>query len=70
MQKMALAPAHLKTRHVFAKKCGRPDAVRDLADLVESIGTSPLSKPMKARKAEKPSIIPAPREALAKEGAE
>jgi len=67
MQKMALAPGALENAARFAKKCGRPDAVRDLADLVESIGTSPLSKPLKA-KSEKASIIPAPREALAKEG--
>lgn len=69
MQKMALAPGALENAARFAKKCGRPDAVRDLADLVESIGTSPLSKPLKS-KAEKASIIPAPKEALAKEIAE
>lgn len=69
MQKMALGPDALQNAARFAKKCGRPDAVRDLADLVESIGTSPLSKPMKA-KTEKASIIPTPREALAKEASE
>jgi UDP-N-acetylglucosamine--N-acetylmuramyl-(pentapeptide) pyrophosphoryl-undecaprenol N-acetylglucosamine transferase len=69
MQKMALAPGALENAARFAKKCGRPDAVGDLADLVESIGTSPLSKPLKS-KAEKPSIIPARKEALAKEATE
>ncbi|GAB5487957.1 MAG: undecaprenyldiphospho-muramoylpentapeptide beta-N-acetylglucosaminyltransferase [Parasphingorhabdus sp.] len=69
MQKMALAPGALENAARFAKKCGRPDAVGDLADLVESIGTSPLSKPLKS-KAEKPSIIPAPKQALAKETTE
>lgn len=69
MQKMALAPGALENAARFAKKCGRPDAVRDLADLVESIGTSPLSKPLKS-KSEKASIIPAPKEALAKEATE
>lgn len=69
MQKMALAPGALENAARFAKKCGRPEAVRNLADLVESIGTSPLSKPLKA-KSDKASIIPAPKEALAKEGVE
>lgn len=69
MQKMALAPGALEYAARFAKKCGRPDAVRDLADLVESIGTSSLSKPMKST-SEKASIIPTPKEALAKEAAE
>ncbi|MEP2989554.1 MAG: undecaprenyldiphospho-muramoylpentapeptide beta-N-acetylglucosaminyltransferase [Parasphingorhabdus sp.] len=69
MQKMALAPGALENAARFAKKCGRPNAVGDLADLVESIGTSPLSKPLKS-KTEKASIIPTPKQALAKEAAE
>lgn len=69
MQKMALGPDALENAARFAKKCGRPDAVRDLADLVESIGTSPLSKPLKAQR-ERPSLIAVPREALAKEATE
>ncbi len=66
MQKMALGPGALENAARFAKKCGRPDAVRDLADLVESIGTSPLSKTIKANK-ERPALGTAPREALAKD---
>ncbi len=69
MQKMALAPGALENAARFAKKCGRPNAACDLADLVESIGTSPLTKPLKA-KSENASIIPKPREALANESAE
>ncbi|MEO9635904.1 MAG: undecaprenyldiphospho-muramoylpentapeptide beta-N-acetylglucosaminyltransferase [Parasphingorhabdus sp.] len=66
MQKMALQPGALENAARFAAKCGRPEAVNDLADLVESIGTSPLGKTMKADK-EKQQMISAPKEALAKD---
>ncbi len=66
MQKMALQPGALENAARCAKRCGRPDAVRDLADLVESIGTSPLGKTMKV-KAETPLRNPLAREALAKD---
>ena len=66
MQKMALGPGALENAARFAKSCGRPDAARDLADLVESIGASPLSKTMKVEKS-KPRLAAAPREALAKD---
>jgi UDP-N-acetylglucosamine--N-acetylmuramyl-(pentapeptide) pyrophosphoryl-undecaprenol N-acetylglucosamine transferase len=38
MQKMALDPEALANAARRAKSCGRPDAVRDLADLIEEIG--------------------------------
>jgi len=51
MQKMALSFETLENAALCARKCGRPEAVRDLADLVESIGSAPLSKPMKTKAA-------------------
>ncbi|OAO03720.1 undecaprenyldiphospho-muramoylpentapeptide beta-N-acetylglucosaminyltransferase [Parasphingorhabdus sp.] len=66
MQKMALAPGALENAARFAKKCGRPDATSDLADLVESIGSSPLSKTLKVKQ-EKTQHHAAPRQALAKD---
>lgn len=66
MQKMALRPGALENAARFARKCGRPEAVSDLADLVESIGNSPLSKTLKVKK-DKPSGSPIQREALAKD---
>ena len=66
MQKMALQPGALENAARFAAKCGRPEAVNDLADLVESIGTSPLGNTMKAEK-EMPQRLTARKEALAKD---
>lgn len=42
IQKMALLPGALENAATAARSCGRPDAVRDLADLVESFGKAPL----------------------------
>ncbi|HMS22081.1 glycosyltransferase, partial [uncultured Sphingorhabdus sp.] len=42
IQKMALIPETLENAARAAKSCGRPDAVHDLADLVESFGRAPL----------------------------
>ncbi len=42
IQKMALLPETLENAARAAKSCGRPDAVHDLADLVESFGRAPL----------------------------
>lgn len=46
MQKLGLDPAALENAAARAKACGRPDAARDLADLVESLdaprGTLPV----------------------------
>ena len=66
MQKMALQPGALENAARFARSCGRPEAVSDLADLVESIGTSPLGKTMKREK-EAVQRLTARKEALAKD---
>jgi UDP-N-acetylglucosamine--N-acetylmuramyl-(pentapeptide) pyrophosphoryl-undecaprenol N-acetylglucosamine transferase len=42
MQKMALEPGALQNAAKRAWNCGRPNAARDMADLLESIGTAPL----------------------------
>ncbi len=44
IQKMALKPGSLENAADRAKSCGRPDAVIDLADLVESFGPTPNNK--------------------------
>src|SRR5690606_34946807 len=66
MQKMALGPDALANAARCARKCGRPDAASDLADLVESIGTSPLAKTLKVQP-ETPQAATGQRPALAKE---
>ncbi len=43
IQKMALDPQALENAALAAHKCGYPNAVRDLADLVESFGAAPLA---------------------------
>jgi UDP-N-acetylglucosamine--N-acetylmuramyl-(pentapeptide) pyrophosphoryl-undecaprenol N-acetylglucosamine transferase len=47
IQKMALIPETLQNAAKAAKSCGRPNAVYDLADLVESFGRAPLMDSMK-----------------------
>ncbi|MEC3948807.1 undecaprenyldiphospho-muramoylpentapeptide beta-N-acetylglucosaminyltransferase [Sphingobium sp. HWE2-09] len=42
MQKMALEPGALQNAAKRARSCGRPNAARDMADLLESIGTAPI----------------------------
>jgi len=42
MQKLGLEPEALANAAKRAKKCGRPAAARDLADLLESMGTAPI----------------------------
>lgn len=49
IQKMALLPDTLENAARAAKSCGRPDAVHDLADLVESFGRAPLMQPLTTR---------------------
>jgi UDP-N-acetylglucosamine--N-acetylmuramyl-(pentapeptide) pyrophosphoryl-undecaprenol N-acetylglucosamine transferase len=69
MQKMALGPRALENAARIAKTCGRPNAVYDLADLVESIGNSPLSKTMKVKE-DRVQLSTGGREALAKDAAQ
>jgi UDP-N-acetylglucosamine--N-acetylmuramyl-(pentapeptide) pyrophosphoryl-undecaprenol N-acetylglucosamine transferase len=49
IQKIALQPGALENAAKAAKNCGRPSAVSDLADLVESFGAAPIQKPLKAK---------------------
>lgn len=41
MQKMAMEPGALENAARRARQCGRPEAVKDLADLIESFGREP-----------------------------
>mgnify|MGYP002780596739 CR=1 FL=1 len=47
IQKMALLPGALENAAKAARSCGKPDAVRDLADLVESFGRAPIMQTIK-----------------------
>jgi UDP-N-acetylglucosamine--N-acetylmuramyl-(pentapeptide) pyrophosphoryl-undecaprenol N-acetylglucosamine transferase len=49
IQKIALEPGALENAAKAAMTCGRPNAVADLADLVESFGTAPLTKTIKVQ---------------------
>ena len=42
MQKMAMEPGALQNAAKRARACGRPDAAREMADLLESIGPAPI----------------------------
>jgi UDP-N-acetylglucosamine--N-acetylmuramyl-(pentapeptide) pyrophosphoryl-undecaprenol N-acetylglucosamine transferase len=42
MQKMAMEPGALQNAAKRARACGRPNAARDMADLLESIGHAPI----------------------------
>jgi len=49
MQKLALEPGALANAAARAKSCGRPDATRDLADLVERLGPIPVAETVRFR---------------------
>jgi UDP-N-acetylglucosamine--N-acetylmuramyl-(pentapeptide) pyrophosphoryl-undecaprenol N-acetylglucosamine transferase len=49
IQKIALEPGALENAAKAAKSCGRPNAVSDLADLVESFGKAPIRQKLKAQ---------------------
>ena len=49
IQKIALEPGALENAAKAAKSCGRPGAVADLADLVESFGAAPIMKTLKPK---------------------
>ena len=55
MQRLGLDPEALQNAAGRARACGRPDAVRDLADLVESLGDThgdmPIGKPQPIKEA-------------------
>jgi UDP-N-acetylglucosamine--N-acetylmuramyl-(pentapeptide) pyrophosphoryl-undecaprenol N-acetylglucosamine transferase len=46
MQKLALEPSALVNAAKRARACGRPDATAALADLLESLGPTPLMDPI------------------------
>ncbi len=46
MQKLALEPGALANAAARSRACGRPEAARKLADLVESLGRRPLVDPL------------------------
>jgi UDP-N-acetylglucosamine--N-acetylmuramyl-(pentapeptide) pyrophosphoryl-undecaprenol N-acetylglucosamine transferase len=49
IQKIALEPGALENAARAAKNCGRPSAVSDIADLVESFGAAPITKPLRVK---------------------
>ena len=55
MQRLGLDPEALQNAAGRARACGRPEAVRDLADLVESLGNPmgdmPIGKPQPIKEA-------------------
>lgn len=65
IQKMALDPQALENAALAAHKCGYPNAVRDLADLVESFGAAPLADIIRVAPAAKGQALGG--EALARE---
>lgn len=67
IQKIALKPDALENAARAAHKCGRPEAVNDLADLVESFGAVPIIKPIDVKSEQ--SGFGAASPALAKESA-
>jgi UDP-N-acetylglucosamine--N-acetylmuramyl-(pentapeptide) pyrophosphoryl-undecaprenol N-acetylglucosamine transferase len=68
IQKIALQPGAMENAARAAKNCGRPEAVSDLADLVESFGVAPITKSLKS-KAETANGFTGPAPALAKDSA-
>ncbi|ARS27451.1 undecaprenyldiphospho-muramoylpentapeptide beta-N-acetylglucosaminyltransferase [Sphingomonas sp. KC8] len=52
MQKLALEPGSLQNAAKRAWGCGRPDAAASLADLVESLGRTPIMEPLPVKPAE------------------
>jgi UDP-N-acetylglucosamine--N-acetylmuramyl-(pentapeptide) pyrophosphoryl-undecaprenol N-acetylglucosamine transferase len=67
IQKIALEPGALENAAKAAKDCGRPNAVADLADLVESFGKAPIMHTIKSKTENTASFGGAP--ALAKDTA-
>ncbi|WP_397603337.1 undecaprenyldiphospho-muramoylpentapeptide beta-N-acetylglucosaminyltransferase [Sphingorhabdus sp.] len=67
IQKIALEPGALENAAKAAKNCGRPNAVADLADLVESFGRAPIMHGIKSKPQPSGGFNPSP--ALATETA-
>jgi UDP-N-acetylglucosamine--N-acetylmuramyl-(pentapeptide) pyrophosphoryl-undecaprenol N-acetylglucosamine transferase len=66
IQKMALLPGALENAAKAARGCGRPTAVRDLADLVESFGGAPTMHTIKPQVQTRKRFI-GPQPAMAKD---
>ena len=60
IQKIALEPGALENAAKAAKNCGRPDAVADLADLVESFGAAPLMHTIRPKTESTPAFNGSP----------
>ncbi|MCJ8159189.1 undecaprenyldiphospho-muramoylpentapeptide beta-N-acetylglucosaminyltransferase [Sphingomonas sp. LaA6.9] len=57
MQKLALEPGALANAAKRAWNCGRPNAARDLADLVENLGPQPVGgEPIRMRPTQAPAM--------------
>lgn len=67
IQKIALEPGALENAAKAAKNCGRPNAVADLADLVESFGKAPIMHTIKPKSENATAFNGSP--ALAKDAA-
>jgi UDP-N-acetylglucosamine--N-acetylmuramyl-(pentapeptide) pyrophosphoryl-undecaprenol N-acetylglucosamine transferase len=67
IEKIALEPGALENAAKAAKNCGRPNAVADLADLVESFGRAPIMHHIKSPSDHRGAFNTSP--ALAKENA-
>ncbi|MEZ5709583.1 MAG: undecaprenyldiphospho-muramoylpentapeptide beta-N-acetylglucosaminyltransferase [Blastomonas sp.] len=65
IQKMAMDPGALENAALAAHKCGYPNAVRDLADLVESLGAPPIADVIRVAPAK--NGAPIGKEALARD---
>lgn len=68
IQKIALQPGALENAARAAFGCGHPNAVADIADLVESFGVAPITKALKS-KSGNPKGFGAPASAFAKDAA-
>lgn len=60
IQKIALEPGALENAAKAAKNCGRPNAVADLADLVESFGAAPLMHTIRPKAENAPAFNGSP----------
>lgn len=60
IQKIAMEPGALENAAKAAKSCGRPDAVLDLADLVESFGRAPIMQSLSSHSETGPAFGASP----------
>jgi UDP-N-acetylglucosamine--N-acetylmuramyl-(pentapeptide) pyrophosphoryl-undecaprenol N-acetylglucosamine transferase len=67
IQMIAFEPGAMENAAKAARSCGRPNAVADLADLVESFGRAPIMRGLKSQPQSSAGYRPTP--ALAKENA-